>query len=603
MQNAETVLSIIRERGKQGLPLERIYRLLFNRDLYLRAYARLYSNDGAMTPGTTTETVDGMSIAKIDQLIDDIRSERYRWTPVRRTYIAKKHSAKKRPLGLPTWRDKLLQEAIRLILEAYFEPQFSDHSHGFRPQRGCHTALHHIQTTWTGTRWFIEGDIAAYYDSIDHDLLLSILGEKLHDNRFLRLIRELLQAGYLEDWKFHQTYSGVPQGGVVSPILANIYLDRFDKYVEQVLIPAHTRGAKRKPNPAYVALESTMRRRRRQGRRAEATQVRKQLQRLPSRDQTDPDYRRLWYIRYADDILLGFIGPRHEAEEIKRDIGAFLQTSLKLELSEQKTLITHATSQAARFLGYEIVNQQSDTKHTRRRRSANGRIALRVPRDVVLSNCARYRRNGKVVHLPERVKDSDFTIVVQYQQEYRGLVHYYLMAHNVSHLSLLHWVTRTSLLKTLAYKHKTSLQAIYRRYRNTAKTVTGEILRCLEVRVERGTQPPLIARFGGISLRRQHTVLEDRLPRPLNHRSELITRLLADACELCGSREHIEVHHIRKLADLQRPGRRERPRWVKRMAAMHRKTLVVCRSCHDNIHAGRPTRQQVPNEPLESWVL
>jgi hypothetical protein len=434
-------------------------------------------------------------------------------------------------------------------------------------------------------------------------LLLTILGEKLHDNRFLRLIRELLQAGYLEDWKFHQTYSGAPQGGVVSPILANIYLDRFDKYVEQVLIPTHTRGAKRKANPAYVALESTMRRRRRQGRRVEATKVRKLLQRLPSKDQTDPNYRRLWYVRYADDILLGFIGPRHEAEEIKREIGAFLQTTLKLELSEQKTLITHATSQAARFLGYEIVNQQSDTKHTRRQRSANGRIGLRVPRDVIVSNCARYRRNGKVVHLPERAKDSDFTIVVQYQQEYRGLVQYYLMAHNVSHLSTLHWVVRTSLLKTLAYKHKTSVQASYRKYRSTTKTATGEILRCLEVRVERGTQRPLIARFGGIPLRRQRTVLEDRLPRPLNYRSELITRLLADRCELCGSSKHIEVHHIRKLADLQRRGRRERPAWVKWMAAKHRKTLVVCRSCHDDIHAGRPTRQRTRNEPLESQVL
>jgi hypothetical protein len=223
MQNADTVLSIIRERGRRGLPLERIYRLLFNRDLYLHAYARLYANDGAMTPGTTAETVDGMSIAKIDQLIDDLRYERYRWTPVRRTYIAKKQSTKKRPLGIPTWSNKLLQEVIRLILEAYFEPQFSNHSHGFRPHRGCHTALQYIQTTWTGTRWFVEGDIASYFDTINHDTLLTILSEQLHDNRFLRLIRELLQAGYLEDWKYHQTYSGTPQGGVVSPILANIY--------------------------------------------------------------------------------------------------------------------------------------------------------------------------------------------------------------------------------------------------------------------------------------------------------------------------------------------------------------------------------------------
>jgi group II intron reverse transcriptase/maturase len=247
MQSADTLLTIIRDRGKRGLPLERVYRMLFNPDLYLRAYAKLYPNKGALTPGTTAETVDAMSLAKIEQLIDDLRHERYRWTPVRRTYIAKKNSTKKRPLGIPTWRDKLLQEVIRSILEAYFEPQFSPHSHGFRPERGCHTALRELQTHWSGTRWFIEGDIACYFDTIDHDILLTILGEKFHDNRFLRLIGDLLQAGYLEDWRWHATLSGTPQGGVCSPILANIFLDRLDTYVETVLIPEE--GPRRRVGP------------------------------------------------------------------------------------------------------------------------------------------------------------------------------------------------------------------------------------------------------------------------------------------------------------------------------------------------------------------
>jgi group II intron reverse transcriptase/maturase len=216
MRSAETVLAIIRERGKQGLPLEDIYRQLYNPLLYLRAYAKLYPNTGAMTPGSTTETVDGMSMQKIEQLIDDIRHERYRWTAVRRVYIPKK-TGKLRPLGLPTWKDKLLQEVIRSILEAYYEPQMSEHSHGFRPERGCHTALREVQANWTGTRWFIEGDIAKYFDTINHDVLMEILSEQLQDNRFLRLIRHLLQSGYLEEWKFHHTRSGAPQGGVITP--------------------------------------------------------------------------------------------------------------------------------------------------------------------------------------------------------------------------------------------------------------------------------------------------------------------------------------------------------------------------------------------------
>ncbi len=222
MRKAETVLSIIYDRGTRGLPLEDVYRQLFNADLYLRAYARIYRNNGALTPGITSETVDGMTLAKIERIIDDVRHERYRWTPVKRTHIPKKNG-KMRPLGLSTWSDKLLQEVMRSILEAYYEPQFSDHSHGFRPNRGCHTALSKVQRTWNGMRWFIEGDISDCFGSLDHEVLLGILGEKIHDNRFLRLIKNLLQAGYLEDWTWKATLSGSPQGGGVSPVLSNIY--------------------------------------------------------------------------------------------------------------------------------------------------------------------------------------------------------------------------------------------------------------------------------------------------------------------------------------------------------------------------------------------
>ncbi len=184
MREAETILNIIRERGRRGLPLERVYRLLFNPKLYLKAYGKIYRNDGAMTPGSTGEIVDGMSLAKIEAIIAALRHERYRWKPARRVYIEKPRSKKKRPLGLPTWSDKLLQETIRLILEAYYEPRFSGRSHGFRPGRGCHTALTEVQRTWKGTAWFIEGDISDCFGSLDHEVLLSILSEKIHDGRF-----------------------------------------------------------------------------------------------------------------------------------------------------------------------------------------------------------------------------------------------------------------------------------------------------------------------------------------------------------------------------------------------------------------------------------
>lgn len=596
MRTAETILTVIRERGSKGLPLERLYRLLFNRDLFLRAYARLYPNDGALTRGSTPETVDAMSLRKIDRLIDDLRHERHRWTPVRRTYIPKKNG-RRRPLGIPSWRDKLLQEVIRSILDAYFEPQFCASSHGFRPDRGCHTALQYIQT-WRGARWFIEGDIASYFDTINHDKLIEILGEQIHDGRFLRLIRELLEAGYLEDWKFHKTISGTPQGGVISPLLANLYLHRFDQWVETVLIPEHTRGKTRKKNPAYQRIQRQLNKMRRQGVSNGAKALILQRRTLPATDTFDEGFRRLRYVRYADDFLLGFAGPKAEAEAIKRQLAEWLGDNLKLDLSAEKTLITHASTEKARFLGYDIdVAFANDKLDRRKRRTVTGGIGLRVPAAVVEAKCRRYYRKGRVMHRPDLLLESDYTIIATYQQEYRGIVQYYLPAHNVGWFNRLHWVMRWSLLKTLAAKYKSSTAKMLKRFRAvTTDTRTGRAVPCLEVRVERPDKRPLIARFGGISLARQpYAVISDQPKVGWSGRNELIQKLLADECQLCGSHDDVEVHHIRKLADLNRPGRRAKPRWVQVMAARRRKTLVVCRSCHEAIHAGRPTRER-PSE-------
>jgi group II intron reverse transcriptase/maturase len=595
MRDAETVLAIIGERGKRGQPLERVYRLVYNPDLYLRAYARLYRNKRAMTPGSTPETVDGMALAKIERLIDDVRHERQRWTPVRRTYIPKKTGNKLRPLGIPCWSDKLLQEVIRSILEAYYEPQFSNVSHGLRPNRGCHSALQHIQQHWTGTRWWIEGDICRCFDTISHDVLLSILAEQIHDQRFLRLIGDLLQAGYLEHWRYHQTPSGTPQGGGASPILANILLNKLDQYVETELIPAYTRATKRAINPLYAALDSKLQRRKKQPRWAEVKALRQQKRRLPSQDPHDPTYRRLRYIGYADDILFGFAGPRHEAEEIKRHLGDFLGCQLQLELSNEKTLITQASRQGARFLGYEIVTQYCDEQLDRHgRRSINGSIGLRVPASVVERHRQRYLAKAKPIHRATLIHDTDYSIVVRYQQEYRGIVQYYALAQNVCWFQRLHQVARASLLKTLAAKHKARTSVMTGKYRATVQTPDGTTLRCLQVRIPREGKPPLIAQFGGIPLRRQAwAILDERLPEVHGfRRTELLQRLLAEECELCGSHEQIDVDHIRKLADLQRRGRAEPSLWVKLMAARRRKSLVVCRDCHTKIHTGKPTRQQ-----------
>ncbi|MGW3661473.1 reverse transcriptase domain-containing protein [Streptomyces sp. NPDC005151] len=589
MQSAETVLGVIRERGRRGLPLERLYRQLFNKELFLLAYGRIYANKGAMTPGVTSETVDGMSLAKIDRIIGALRAESYRWSPARRVYIPKKTG--KRPLGMPPWSDKIVAEVVRLLLEAYYEPTFSDHSHGFRPARGCHTALSEVVEVWKGTHWFIEGDISDCFGSLDHDFLLSTLAETIHDGRFLQLIERMLKAGYLEDWRWHDTLSGCPQGGIASPVMSNIYLDRFDRFVEQQLIPDYGRGRRRGKHPAYQNVENRIRRATRHGDREAVLALRRERRTLPSQDPNDPGYRRLRYVRYCDDFLLGFAGPKHEAEEIKARIRTFLHDELKLELSEPKTLITHATSQAAHFLGYEIRAQHADTKITRNRRAVNGAIGLFVPRTVIRDRCARYMSKGKPAQRGPLLHDEDFTIVAKYGSEYRGFVQYYLLAQDVFRLAPLRWVMETSMLKTLAGKHKSAVAKMARRYKATIDTPEGRRT-CFQVTVQRDRgRKPLIARFGGIPLKRQRTaVITDRRPvMATARRNELIHRLLAGQCEMCEGRTGLQVHHVRKLADLTKPGRPERPPWAHLMAMRKRKTLVVCDRCHQDIHAGRGT--------------
>jgi group II intron reverse transcriptase/maturase len=547
-----------------------------------------------MTQGVTSETVDGMSIKKIENLIEDIRYERFRWTPVRRINIPKKNG-KTRPLGIPTWNDKLVQEVMRLILEAYYEPQFSDSSHGFRPNRGCHTALTIIDRTWQGTKWFIEGDIRGCFDNIDHKILMSILQEKIQDNRFLRLIENLLKAGYCEQWKYYSTLSGTPQGSILSPILANIYLDKFDKFIEEILIREYTSGKCRAENPEYSKLVKLAWYYRKNGQFDKARELEIKYQKMPSKDVRDPEYRRLKYVRYADDFLLGFIGSFQEAKEIKEKLKTFLAENLQLELSPEKTLITNPRNEAASFLGYEILVQYSDDKHTNGKRSINGIVALRISAGFIEEKCALYMRNGKPIHCPELINDDDFTIINIYQSEFRGYVQFYSLAQNIAWLRKLQWVMTGSLMKTLACKYKTSVAKISAKYNKTVKLPQG-LRKCLEITVPVEGKKSLVARFGGIQLKRNLKATIEDLPtqRKPAFRNELIKRLLADECEICGAKGNIEVHHIRALKDLKIKGRKEKPQWMQIMSARRRKTLMVCSQCHDAIHAGKPTGKRVP---------
>ncbi len=592
MRDLNTVLGVLRDRGERRLPLERVHRLLYNPELFCQAYGNIYGKQGSMTPGADPhDTVDGMSLRKIERIIKQLRDGTFRWKPVRRAYIPKSNG-KKRPLGVPGWTDKLVQEAMRIVLEAYYEPQFSECSHGFRPHRGCHTALEAIRLGFKGTTWFIEGDIEGCFDNIDHDILLRIVAQDIHDERFVGLIGGLLRAGYVENWRHHATYSGTPQGGVLSPLLSNIFLHQLDEFVEGTLLPAHNRGKHRHRNKEWGRIQAQSLRALKKGEIERGKELRMPYRNMPSQDPFDPDFRRLSYVRYADDFLLGFAGPKSEARGIRSQLTDFL-SSIGLKLSLEKTKITHARSDKALFLGYEIGTGANDARRTRMvnghsRRSVNGVIWFGVPRNVITQAMRKHTKRGKPIHRAQLLPSSPYTIVADYQSEYRGLAQYYALAHNRSRaFPRLRYVMTKSLGKTLAAKLGMSSAQVFRRFSAVAR-IDGKPYKVLQVVVPRKGKKDLVATWGGISLKRvTRTPIKDEVFHTWSGRTELLERLLADTCEVCGSQESVEVHHIRALKDLNKPGKREKSKVAWKMAARQRKTFVVCQSCHQLIHQGQ----------------
>lgn len=583
MHIVSDILRILQDRGSRGLCLERVYRLLFNPDLHLASYGKIYRNFGAMTKGTTSETADGMSLEKIHEIIEAIRLGRFKWTPVKRIYIPKKNG-KLRPLGLPTWSDKLVQESLRAILEAYYEPQFSDSSFGFRPNRGCQTALTRIARTWTGTSWFIEGDIKGCFDNIDHDVLLSILREKIHDGRFIQLVAMLLRAGYLEDWQYHATLSGSPQGGIVSPILSNIYLDKLDKFVEQTLLPEFNRGELRRHNQAYRNLYKMAKRRELSGDMDGYRECMRRKGQLPSKDPNDPNYRRLRYVRYADDFLLGFAGPKGEAEDIKERLRKFLFETMKLTLSPEKTLITHARTQKARFLGYDVCVSHNDDHKVNGVRKCNGNVCLLIPAESIARRIVVFTEGNNIVPRRELLNERPLDIVTRFQAEWRGLVQYYRLAWNQNvRLGKLFYFMSVSLAKTLAVRLNMSKKEVFDTFRAEVETPLGKRKVLLIREWIRGEER--VAYFGGINLVRSFLVEDNDPPAFIaySHPSELVDRLLSGHCELCGLVGPCLVHQIRKLADLRRSWDAKPPNWVRAMLGRNRKTLVLCRRCFQDV--------------------
>lgn len=600
MRSPERVLNSLNEHSKDSsYKFERLYRILFNEELFYVAYQKIASNGGSTTKGSDGRSIDEMSLARIETLIASLKDESYQPHPSRRVHIPKKNG-KTRPLGIPAFEDKLVQEVVRMILEAIYEGHFETTSHGFRPKRSCHTALLHIQKTFSGAKWFIEGDIKGFFDNIDHDVLVGILRERISDDRFIRLIRKFLKAGYVEDWTFHNTYSGTPQGGIVSPILANIYLDKLDKYVKEY-IRHFDKGTKRRPGKESNDLANERKRTVRKLKKikdgtekaalvARLKAIEQERAAFPSGDEMDGSYRRLKYIRYADDFILGVIGSKEDALRIKEDIKSFLSESLALELSEEKTLITH-TGKSAKFLGYEITvtrnNHQRRDVQGRLRRTYGKRVRLNVSMATLRDKLLEYGameiklRNGKEIWKPKcrsgLIFNDDLEILDRYNRETVGFCNYYLIANNCVVLHNFRYIMEYSMYKTFAGKYRSTVRKINKKYRlNKLFTVKYEQKGVIKSRT-----------FYKTSFKRRTTAFNgscDIEPYSIADvsRTNLTDRLKAEKCELCGATGKLIMHHVRNLKDLK-----GKESWKRLMSARKRKTIALCPSCHRLRHLGK----------------
>lgn len=601
MRNPERVLNSLSEHSKDAsYKFERLYRILFNEEMFYVAYQRIYAKEGNMTKGSDGQNIDNMSLKRIEKLIDTLKDETYQPQPSKRVYIPKKNG-KKRPLGVPTFNDKLIQEVVRMILEAIYEGHFEYTSHGFRPNRSCHTALAHIQKEFSGAKWFVEGDIKGFFDNINHDVLINILKERIADERFIRLVRKFLKAGYIEKWQYHNTYSGTPQGGIISPILANIYLDKLDKYIKEY-IAKFDNGKKRKFSRKSMDFSNARKRTVRSLKSVKDEKQKAQLilelkaieqgrAKYPNGEEMDADYRRMKYTRYADDFLVGIIGSKQDAQQIKENIKNFLADKLALELSDEKTLITH-TEKPAKFLGYEITvrksNAQKRDKRGVLRRTYGKRVCLNVSMETVrkklhtLGVLEMAISNGKEIWKPKcksgLIFNDDLEILDNYNREIIGFYNYYSIANNCAHaLNNFKYIMEYSMYKTFAGKYKCRTREVNKKYRQNGRFI-------VKYMTKTGVKERVFYDGGFKRMKPTFKSECDNIPQTIYFagRTSLIERLKARKCELCGAEEDLVMHHVRKLKNLQ-----GKESWERHMIARKRKTIAVCRSCHKKIHDGK----------------
>jgi len=606
MRNPIEVLKSLTEKSKdKSYKFRRLYRNLYNPEFYWLAYKNIYANKGSMTAGVDGSTMDNMSDSRIENIIKSLKDQSYQPNPARREYIEKKNSKKKRPLGIPSGNDKLVQEIVRMLLESIFELNFSKRSHGFRPKRSCHTALKQVRDTFTGAHWFVEGDIEACFDSFDHHVIINLLKQRIDDEKLIALMWKFLKSGYMEQWEYHKSYDGVPQGSGISPILSNIYLHELDMFMEEYKTEFDVGSSMRqKFTRKYNIARHKVERYKLKGKvnwdslsdderktRAKTLKAyKREMLSTTAAEPKDESYKTIQYVRYADDFIIGVIGSQSDAQQIKDDVRQFLAERLKLKLSEDKTKITH-TGDRARFLGYDIC--VSREQHVIKKKDGNTQrchsyvAKLLVPREKWVGKLLEYKAikivtnpNGKerykTLHRGKFINLPDIDILSAYNSEIRGLRNFYSLANDSYKIGIFANIMKYSMFKTFANKYKTNVNRIKEQYFEDGSFT-------VEYQTKGGAKKAVFYN-NGFERKKEATIFSEvsllpqykRYDRPNSLRS----RIKLGLCELCNEKsDNIALHQVKRLKDLK-----GKTAWERLMLDRRRKTLTVCPKCHSEIH-------------------